>query len=67
MKPIDFNDREYISKFKIRNARNTTEYFKQTATKLQVLLEDYTRQDFNKVKFFKLNSDQILSKFLLKV
>mmetsp|Transcript_11617 Transcript_11617/g.11559 ORF Transcript_11617/g.11559 Transcript_11617/m.11559 type:complete len:91 (-) Transcript_11617:478-750(-) len=57
LKKIDFHDKDHISKFQVKNARNLTEYFRQTTTKLQVMLEEYTPAGFNKVKFYRLNGD----------
>ena len=60
LKPIDFNSPAYYSKFKIKNAETKEQLFKQTATKLQILLETYSKDDFDRVKFYRLNADQIL-------
>jgi hypothetical protein len=60
IRPINFDSPEHYKKFKIKNVRTNTELFQQTSTKLQILLETYSVQEFNKVKFYKLNADQIL-------
>ena len=57
---IDFNAAENYKKFRIKIAQTKADLFNQTACKLQLLLETYSQDEFDKVKFYDLNTDQIL-------
>lgn len=60
MKEIDFKSPEVYKLFKIKKPKEKKEIYKYQMDKLNVLINFYNSQDFEAVKFYKLNSDQIL-------
>lgn len=60
LKPIDFARPEIKRLFKVKNPTTKSEIYQFQLEKLDILISHYTREDFDKIKFLDLNSDQIL-------
>jgi hypothetical protein len=57
LKLIDFKSPEVYKLFKVKKPREKGEIFKHQMDKLDILLNFYTADDFERVQFFKLNAD----------
>eukprot|EP00347_Sterkiella_histriomuscorum_P005962 403354597 len=60
LKEIDFRSPEVYKMFRVKKPKEKKEIFNYQMDKLNVLIHFYTKEDFDNVKFFKLNADQIL-------
>ena len=60
LRPIDFNSPMLRNKFKYKYANTSNKLIDQTSTKLKILLDTYTEDDFMLFKPYKLNTDQLL-------
>ncbi|CDW74735.1 UNKNOWN [Stylonychia lemnae] len=60
LKDIDFQSPEVYKMFQIKRPREKREIFTYQMDKLNILISFYNQQDFEQIKFHKLNSDQIL-------